>query len=137
MNYEKAYDEALERARKFYDANTNEGYRKIFEEIFPQLKESEDEKIRKELVSLVLNAMGREKDSFSDDKYDSMLAWLEKHAEWTDEDEDELQRVINCVKGYGIVAEKLCQYDKEREHIDKSVIDYHVTWLKSLKERLQ
>jgi hypothetical protein len=35
----KAYDGALMVAAKFYNANTNEGYRQIFEEIFPVLKE--------------------------------------------------------------------------------------------------
>ena len=48
----KAYDEALEMATKFYNANTNEGYRQIFEDIFPELKESEDEKIKKDMDKL-------------------------------------------------------------------------------------
>ena len=46
----KRYDEAIETTRKWYDSNTNDGYRGIFEDIFPELKESEDERIRKELL---------------------------------------------------------------------------------------
>ena len=39
----KAYDEAIERAKKLY---SNE----ITEEIFPELKESEDERIKKAII---------------------------------------------------------------------------------------
>ena len=48
----KAYDEALERARKAYNAIPPEsrGARKIIEDAFPELRESEDEKIRRTLV---------------------------------------------------------------------------------------
>lgn len=44
-------------------------------------KDGEDERIRKEIISLVLKVMGQEKDNLSDDKYDAMLAWLEKQKE--------------------------------------------------------
>ena len=46
----KAYDEAIERAKKLYSNG-------IAEEIFPELKESKDEKIRKELILLHLLMM--------------------------------------------------------------------------------
>lgn len=45
----KAYDEAIERVKKSY-GNI------IAEEIFPELKESDDEKIRKEIISILRNA---------------------------------------------------------------------------------
>lgn len=53
MNYEKLYKEALKRARKIYNAAMDAGYIgdcKTFEVLFPELKESEDERIRKEFV---------------------------------------------------------------------------------------
>ena len=43
-------------------------------------KESEDERIREELISLVLKVMGREKDNLNDENYDKMLDWLEKQS---------------------------------------------------------
>ena len=83
----KAYDEAIEKAKVMHEEGM---MTERLEYLFPELKESEDEKIRKELVSLVLNAMGREKNSFSDDKYDSMLAWLEKQGQtFTKKDVDD------------------------------------------------
>lgn len=52
MDYEKKYNEALERARKAYNAIKPENYgaRKIIENAFPELAESEDERIRRTLV---------------------------------------------------------------------------------------
>ena len=44
MDYEKAYKEALERAKKLYGCPE---YDAELEEIFPELRESEDERIRK------------------------------------------------------------------------------------------
>ena len=47
----KAYDEALERTKEW--SETKNGYytpKELCEEIFPELKESEDEKIRKILI---------------------------------------------------------------------------------------
>ena len=48
MDYEKAYKEALERARVCREKGFSDG--ESLEDIFPELKESEDERIRKELL---------------------------------------------------------------------------------------
>ena len=78
MNYEQKYKEALERARKLYEQGT---ITESLNYVFPELKESEDEKIRKHLISLVKNW---DKDGIFS-KYTSnpkevkqILAWLEK-----------------------------------------------------------
>ncbi|MEE3309631.1 hypothetical protein [Sharpea azabuensis] len=46
----KAYDEALEKARQFSEHPLQEDSANIVEYIFPELKESEDERIRKEII---------------------------------------------------------------------------------------
>lgn len=51
MDYEKKYQEALERARQFSEHPLQEDSSNIVEYIFPELKESEDEKIRKEMIA--------------------------------------------------------------------------------------
>ena len=66
------YDEALERTRKWYDSNTNEGFRRIFEDIFYELKESEDERIRKEIIGFLRNIPN------SNYTCEEMALWLEK-----------------------------------------------------------
>ena len=69
----KRYDEALQRTRRWHDSNTNEGYRAIFEDIFPELKESEDEKwTPKEIIKYL-----KEKGDFRS----CWIAWLEKQGE--------------------------------------------------------
>lgn len=86
MNYEQKYKESLERAEKLYEQGT---ITESLNYIFPELKDSEDERIRKHLISLVKNW---DKDGIFS-KYTSnpndikkILAWLEKqgcHKEFT------------------------------------------------------
>lgn len=97
-----AYDKALNRASMFYEANSNEGYRNIFEDIFPELKESKDEKILRELIEFF-----RDGKSTTVTKMD-IVTWLEKcknykitpkkaHVFWkpTEEQIEDLQSVID------------------------------------------
>lgn len=87
----KAYDEALKRAREW--SETKNGYytpKELCEEIFPVLKESEDERIRKELIEYIKDQQSsfisppdcRDKyEEEENNKYNSWLAWLEKQEE--------------------------------------------------------
>lgn len=86
MDYENKYKEALERARKI---NSGEGVAassgwSVCETIFPELKESEDERIRKMIIyqmerwhkaALENNAVQDIKDSAD------AITWLEKQGE--------------------------------------------------------
>lgn len=74
MDYEKAYNEALERARAVHTTNVVEN-KKSTEYIFPELKELENEKIRKELIDFV-NANTISNDS----RREKYLTWLESKA---------------------------------------------------------
>ena len=92
----RAYDEAIERAKESYKVCGHD-FDAELEYIFPELCESEDEGIRKELVNLVksygpVNA--------EPEKYSLMLAWLEKQkpAEWSEEDKELLEDAIHVVK---------------------------------------
>ena len=72
MDYEKKYKEALERAKQFSEKPYLEDSKGIVEYIFPELKESEDERIRKSLIDMLKN----------DEKcYLKEIAWLEKQGE--------------------------------------------------------
>ena len=81
-DYEKKYKEALGRANakiETYNHLGNASVVKSICEIFPELKESEDEKIRNTLIDLFKNRLtyyGTEK--LKDLKVDDILAWLEK-----------------------------------------------------------
>lgn len=78
----KAYDEALERAEgiiKYYkECNRDEASIEDLETIFPELAESEDERIRKEFCEDIWTFIPNEKAH----KY---IAWLEKQGKETKE----------------------------------------------------
>lgn len=68
MDYEKKYKNALEWARQVINGET--GFiRKEVEEIFPELVESEEERIRKELIEFVKSRGGFKQE---------YIDWLEK-----------------------------------------------------------
>ena len=71
MDYEKKYKNALEWARQVMNGET--GFiRKEVEKVFPELKESEDEKIRKWIIG-VLSTYEHDKNLRN-----IAIAWLEK-----------------------------------------------------------
>lgn len=77
MDYEKKYKEALERAEILKKTCGNPAIIGWCEHIFPELKESEDERIRKVLVRwFEVGARGSE--TFNGIPTDKILAWLEK-----------------------------------------------------------
>ena len=74
MNYEEKYNEALERAKSFQEKYGGDyaGY------IFPELAESEDERIRKHLIKHFSN---KSKEEWNGMPIKDILAWLEKQKE--------------------------------------------------------
>ena len=118
MDYEKKYKEALERARQFSEHPLQENSDSIVEYIFPELKESEDERISKELIDYH-RSMTAQADDYV---HEAWIAWLEKQGEqkpaWSEEDEEELPKAVYaCIHFYG----------KDSDTTD---------WLKSLKQRI-
>jgi hypothetical protein len=72
MDYEKKYKEALERARIWKEkSGMPKNKQGILDDIFPELSETEHERIRKRIIALVnAHCQGMYKDE--------MLTWLEK-----------------------------------------------------------
>lgn len=91
MNYEKKYKEALERAKEIIQDYKKRNLVDILfyakedlEGIFPELKESEDEKIRKVLIDYFNRYKEQEEcgiKTFFGIPTDNILAWLEKQGE--------------------------------------------------------
>ena len=72
---EKTYDTALKLARDYYeDKNCFKYLKGVLENIFPELKESKDEKIRK----MIINHLTQERGSLSNEDTADAIAWLEK-----------------------------------------------------------
>lgn len=80
-----AYDRAIERAKKlkedpksvFYEYSPKEGDT-ICDYIFPELKESEDEKIRKYLMERIISLYGENSSTPEGIKVKDIIDWLEK-----------------------------------------------------------
>lgn len=74
-----AYDEAIKRAKKWRNAPNADKIptlsTRVIEEIFPELKESEEERIRKELIDFVKSRLA----GFP--QCEKFIAWLEKQGE--------------------------------------------------------
>lgn len=114
MDYEKAYKEALERARNLQHDNC------WVTSIFPELQESRHERIRKELMSMVLTNLlpGQILVRGGDYNREDAIDWLKKQTtanemqtkckqnandlqtEWGEEDEKMINRLRAAVREY-------------------------------------
>ena len=123
MDYEKAYKETIDKLRKLHndwDSTQNRAAKEI-ELLIPELRESEDEKIRKEITEFLKRASGGFLDATTHCKtFGKWLTWLEKQGEqksWSEEDEKLLNSAISLVYEVGD-------------------INLH-SWLKSIKDRVR
>ena len=80
MDYEKAYKTALEKAKIELNADTTQGTKNVLMTVFPELKESENERIRKELI-FYLGDMPEDTELRNGVTNRDVLAWLEKQGE--------------------------------------------------------
>ncbi len=121
----KAYDKAIEKFRPIYDLAKEQG-RIIdveeFEDIFPELKESEDEKIRKSIIEH-LEYLGKYcSESIPD--VDKWIAWLEK------------QKVLTTEEGLqGKEDVKQSQFGKDHYCSDEDIIRDYIVWPKKQGEQ--
>lgn len=153
----KAYDEALERTKQIimdydYDENDN-----VFMEIFPELKEnkeSEDEKIRREIIKYLEQTVPHHhRDEVLKSK--EWIAWLEKKAEVESDmddieaEEKDIRKAFNKIWDEKQGEKKPAEWSEEDKNILNGITSYLCThdaceldgfdewydWLKSLKDR--
>ena len=75
----QAYDELLVKAKQIYNKENDVLILHTIEDLFPELKESEDEKIRKAIVEVVKRFQERDKwIAIQSISFDKIYAWLEK-----------------------------------------------------------
>lgn len=100
MDYKKKYKEALERAKEcLQDGTIPAVARDYILEIFPELVESEDEKIRKALIEYFRIGANNNETTYNIENK-KILAWLEKQGQGTSwkptyQQMTELDRVIS------------------------------------------
>lgn len=124
------YDKAIKRANELnYVSDKDSLQRKTVEHIFPELKESEDEKIRKTLRERIIrydpnNEILIKEEGISQKQF---LAWLEKQGEqnlnaWTEGDEKQARQIERIVHNDGC---------------SKKLQEQIANWFKSIKYRVQ
>lgn len=77
-NYKKKYEDALAKARQLIFDGDKQVVRDTISYIFPELQESEDKKIMKEIAEFIYNSAFKPKDIKKKEKW---LAWFEKQGE--------------------------------------------------------
>ena len=126
MYYEEKYNEALNWMREIYPTLTG-ATKEDAEHYFPELKESEDERIRKELIHIVEGSCSKYGIKYKEDEIteEMLLAYLEKQKE-TKINEDSYRvgvlRVIEHPESYGLKKddEPICdELSEEIERISK------------------
>jgi hypothetical protein len=128
----KRYDELLLKLQKAkVDDNVcDEMYYRVIDDIVPELKESEDEKIRKRIIHALHG------DVLDMEETNKAIAWLEKQGEqksvkWTEEDEMHIRELESLVKQVWAIAE----HENDKETIHKmSDLSF---FLKTLKPQLK
>ena len=80
MDYEQAYKQALENAKRLYEQGT---ITESLAHIFPELKESDGEGIRKNIISFLRSKNGYMNPDEDWDFHNRWLPWLEKQEEST------------------------------------------------------
>lgn len=70
------YEEALERARKHYRETPNNVYKAMLEQIFPDIEENEDKKIKKEIINY-FRCQNRDEPTRKE-THNRWIAWIEK-----------------------------------------------------------
>lgn len=122
MDYEEAYKEALERAKSIHHFSSDIAEIKRMEQIFPELAESEDEKIKKAIKYCIKQGfIGHGK--IENVTPDECLAWLEKQGKpkWSEEDDG----MVACIKAH------------LRQSLTSEAYTNYRLWIESLKQRME
>ena len=117
----RAYDKALKRAKTLYENANGMILKRWIEQVFPELKESEDEKVREEIVRFIQMEV---EDEIVGNKW---LAWLGKQKgnvggispNWSKEDKGIIEEVVSYLINYSNIVESKEDADRIEYLIDK------------------
>lgn len=133
MNYEKEKNDVLEMVKQMIA--DGQVAQEVAEKYFPQLKESEDEKIRKSLIHLVEKSHEQGGYALHKDEADNMLAWLEKHKPVMEEINGEDYGIDSLWHAQRILEKTLGEV--EGYQTDDGILDHKaaITAVKKLREQ--
>ena len=134
-------EEAIKILKDFHDESALFSVRTALETLYPELKESEDEKVRKALIEMVRDRTGDELWVDYNVHKEEVLTWLEKQGEqkpieWDADDDDKFFFLKARLKDY----EDCIIYDEElsecQKHNVRETTKEFLEWLDSIKERM-
>lgn len=97
MDYKEKYNKLVESIKKLQEANpSDEGIQNWVNDSVPELRESEDEKARKELLAVVNDLV------LPDEQQSRFISWLEKQGQVK---ESEIREIQNGIILDGVVYE--------------------------------
>lgn len=136
----KAYDEALEIAKKNYVTAQDlcegsqigvECFKNTLESIFPELKENEDEKIRKELTEFLKSAAGGFLDTAIQCKtFSKWAVWIEKQENFSKKDVDDAY-----LKGMADTKNEIEKQYEANYQIRKDIATFIFNYKGDIKDR--
>jgi hypothetical protein len=97
----KAYDNIIEKASRMHSENC-EACQICIEELIPELRESEDERIRKDLINYLKSVLSNKK--YGDKFIEDWIAWLEKRGE--QEPADKVEPSFDEAQGTPIIKQE-------------------------------
>lgn len=125
----KRYDEALERMKAWVKGEYPEYFteaQKAAEFIFPELKESEDDRIRKAILGLVMQSS----EILGNQNQSNMITWLEKQGSYTKKDVDEAY-----LKGISDAKNEIEKQYEANYQIRKDIATFIFNYRGNLKDR--
>ena len=151
MNIEekaKRYDEALGKARRYYDeykTRDNILYVEDMEEMFPELKESEEERIRKVLIN-GFNKLDKSAVWYNGITNGQILAWLEKQGEQKSIDDLTQQEAMDIAVGKCFEQceqkpvepqQDMLSQEKYAKAVDESIYGEQKSWSEEDEDKLK
>lgn len=104
MDYKQRYNDALDRAKKLKESSDSTAVIDGCEQIFPELKESEDERIRKLIIRHFKEIADRNEQSWKNLDIPYIIAWLEKQGKTNIQNNNpfkiESDKFYFCIKDY-------------------------------------
>ena len=95
MNYEQKYKEALKRAKEINNEKCAQPFN-VMTRVFPELKESEDERLKKRLTD-ILRKLYISTDYITHEEHEEILSWLEKQGKpksvWHDDSDEPIRGI--------------------------------------------
>ena len=131
----KAYDKALKMAKECITYIPDEAVNKYMLSMFPELKEPEDEKIRKATIKMIKEDSSVYEQDLTPHE---MIVWLERQGKqqkssWSEEDEKITNAIINVIQAEHPKAMWTIEFGNTVSVSTKYIID----WLNSLNTRIK